>query len=345
MGTEPGEVVRLGLLGFGSVGRALAEVLLAEADWLRRDRGVVLVVTGVSTGRSGSRVDAEGLDLADLIAAAAHDHRHGPAVAPAEFAASCPADVIVETLPLEPFTGAVASEAIRAALASGRSVVSANKGPVAHALRELEDLAAAHGASYRYESAVADGMPVFNLVRHGLPAADVVGFRGVLNSTSSIVLSALAAGGTLVDGVVSAQAMGVAEADPAYDLDGLDAAVKLAALSAAVWGERLDLATVLREPVSQDIAERAIRAAGNGDRLVSVAELTRTPGGSNQAAVRLVEIGPDDVLYPLTGTSLGLTIRSRLLCPVTVSSSQPTVRDTAYGLLSDLLTLPTLPAG
>ena len=344
MGTEPVEVVRLGLLGFGSVGRALAELLLAEADWLRRDRGVALVVTGVSTGRSGSRVDAAGLDLADLLATAVGGRRHGATVAPAAFAASCPADVIVETLPLEPFTGALAGEAIRAALAAGRSVVSANKGPVAHALRELDALAAAHGASYRYESAVADGLPVFNLVRHGLPAVDVVGFSGVLNSTSSIVLSALAAGGTLVDAVASAQAMGVAEADPAYDLDGLDAAVKLAALSAAVWGERLDLGTVLRQPVSQDCAERAIRAAGTGNRLVSLAELTRTLGGPAQAAVRLVELGPDHVLYPLTGTSLGLTITSRLLCPVTVSSFQPTVRDTAYGLLSDLLTLPNLQA-
>lgn len=344
MRAEPVQVVRLGLLGFGSVGRALAELLLAEADWLRRDRGVALVVTGVSTGRSGSRLDAGGLDLADLLAAAADGRRHGPPVAPAAFAASCPADVIVETLPLEPFTGAVAIEATRVALTSGRSVVSANKGPVAHALRELDDLAAAHGGSYRYESAVADGLPVFNLVRHGLPAADVVGFSGVLSSTSSIVLSALAAGGTLVDAVASAQAMGVAEADPSYDLDGLDSAVKLAALSAAVWGERLDLETVHREPVRQDAAERAIRAAENGNRLVSLAELTRTPGGPAQAAVRLVEIGPDHVLHPLTGTSLGLTIRSRLLCPVTVSSSQPTVRDTAYGLLSDLLTLPTLQA-
>lgn len=338
MDGEP-TVVRLGLLGFGSVGRALASILASERDWLREECGVSLVVTGVSTGRSGSRIDGRGLDLGELLSRAEAGGSHGPSLDPAEFAATCPADVIVETMPLEPYTGSVATEATRSALAARRSVVSANKGPVAHALVGLARLATEQGVSYRYESTVADGLPVFNLIRFTLPAAGIEGFTGLLNSTSSVVLDSLAKGGTVDDAVASAQAMGIAEADPAYDLEGLDAAVKLAALSAAVWGEQLHLSSVQREPVGQDSRERAMDAAKRGRRLVSLAQLTRRPGEAPRGSVRLVDIGPDHVMYPLSGTSLGLTITSRLLCPVTVSSQQPSVSDTAYGLLSDILSI------
>ena len=337
----PERVVRLGLLGFGSVGRAFALLLAEEAEWLARDRGVRLVLTGVTTGRSGTRIDEQGLDIRALLLGAAEGRTHGPALEASAFAAQCPADVVVETLPLEPFTGGVAIQATRAALVAGRSVVSANKGPVAHALRELRDLAREHRVCYRFESAVADGLPVFSLIGQGLPAADVTALRGLLNSTSNVVLHALAKGDTLTRAVSAAQAMGIAEVDPAYDLDGWDAAVKLAALSAAVWDLPLDLEAVERQPVDEGAVRLAVDAAARGHRLVSLASLMfdARPAPACEASVRLVEIGPGHDFFALSGTSLGLQIRSRLLCPVTVSSHEPRVRDTAYGLLADVLAI------
>jgi homoserine dehydrogenase len=321
--------LRLGLLGLGSVGRAFARLVSEEAAWLLHDQGVRIVITGVSTRRSGARVDESGLPVEELLAGG----RFGDQVDAADFAATCPADLIVETLPLEPFSGATAIGATRAALRSGRHVVSANKGPVAHACRELTALAAEHGVRYSYESAVADGLPVFNLLRSCLPAADVTSFTGVLNSTSQVVLDALALGGTVAAAVLAAQQAGIAEADPAYDLEGWDAVVKLAALSAAVWDRPLDVRQVHREVVGAGAAPRAAEAAARGRRLMSVAEL------SDQASVRLVEVGPHEVFYPLRGAGLALTVRSRLLCPITVTSDDPSVRDTAYGLLADVLSI------
>ncbi|HEY5031114.1 MAG TPA: hypothetical protein VIJ54_01480 [Actinomycetes bacterium] len=333
--------VRLGLLGFGSVGRAFAALVAAEGDRLARERGVRLVVTGVSTRRFGSRTDDRGLDLHALAHAAEAAAVHGPAASPEGFATSCPADVIVETMPLEPFTGHTAVAATRAALLAGRSVVSANKGPVAHALRGLAALAAERGVAYRYESAVADGLPVFNLLTCCLPGADVTGFSGLVSSTANVVLHELSEGRSIATAVALAQQLGITEADPSYDLDGWDAAVKLAALSAAVWDRPLELDGIERQVVDAGSAAAATDARGRGRRLVSLAELTRgDAGGEPVARVRLVELGPEHALFALTGTSLGLQITSRLMCPVTVSSLQPAVRDTAYGLLADVLSLP-----
>jgi homoserine dehydrogenase len=332
----PERRVRLGLVGFGSVGRAFAALVAAERAWIAADRGIDLVVTGITTGRSGAIVDPGGVDVAAALERAGAGRPHGDAVEAARFAATCPADVIVETLPLEPFSGAAATAVIRAALQAGRSVASANKGPVAHALAELAGLAAAHGVSYRYESAVADGMPVFNLIRATLPAADITAFRGVLNSTSSLVLDAAARGDGLQAGVAHAQALGVAEADPSHDLDGWDAAVKLASLSAAVWGTALDVHAVSREPVDTAAAERAVAAAARGARLVSIASVERDEHGV-RAAVRLAELTPGDDFYSLSAASLGLQLHSRLLCPITISSDDPMPRDTAYGLLADVV--------
>lgn len=329
--------VRLGLVGFGAVARAFAALLAVEEAHLH-SLGVAVRVVGVCTARSGSRIDPDGLDLRELLARAEHRTPHGPPLGAERFAAECPADVIVETLPLEPHMGEPAASVIRAALQAGRHVVSANKGPVAHHLGALRAEARAHGVTYRFESAVADGMPVINLIERTLPGADVLLIEGVVNSTSAMVLDALAEGRGPEEAIAAAQAVGIAEADPRHDLEGWDAAVKLASLSAVVFDRTLDLAKVSRPVIDDAAAARARAARAAGRRLVSLASVRRTPDGA-AGTVELVEIGLEHPFFHLTGASLGLRITSRLLTPITITSEEPLNRDTAYGLLSDLLWL------
>jgi homoserine dehydrogenase len=251
----------------------------------------------------------------------------------------CPADIVVETTPLEPFTGAVGMAIVRAALSAGRSVVSANKGPVAHGLRELKSLAAEQGLRYRYESAVADGLPVFSLVERTLPCASVTAMTGLLNSTSGIVLDALSQGHSLTEAIHRAEVLGIVEDDPQYDLDGWDAAVKLCALSASIWDAPLPIEEVERVPISDFHAAASTEARARGRRLVSMGSLRRDASSDRgvRAAVEITEIGPDSVFFPLVGTSLGIQFETKLMRPVTISSSEPQLADTAYGLLADVL--------
>ena len=139
------------------------------------------------------------------------------------------------------------------------------------------------------------------------------------------------------DGIAGAQALGIAEADPSYDLEGWDSAVKLAALSAAVWGQPLSLSAVTRDPVDASTGPRAAAAMKAGRRLVLVAAMHRDTNGSVAAEVRLRDYGPQHPFHALSTTSLALRITSRLLCPITICSEQPAPRDTAYGLLADTL--------
>ncbi len=162
------------------------------------------------------------------------------------FARTCPADLLVEITTLNPADGQPALDHVRAALESGKHVATANKGPIAHGLRELRALAAAQGVGLRFESTLLDGTPIINMMEYCLPVTEVISFRGLLNSTSNYVLSLMAGGMTLEDAVAEAQRAGVAEADPSNDLDGWDASVKATVIANALMGADIRPADVRR---------------------------------------------------------------------------------------------------
>ncbi len=129
-------------------------------------------------------------------------------------------------------TGQPAIDYLRAALETGAHAISANKGPVVHAYRELTDSGDGRMRKrFLFESAVMDGVPIFSLFREAMPAVEVRGFRGVLNSTTNVILEGMESGLTFDDAVKKAQDLGVAESDPTDDIDGVDAAVKVVALA------------------------------------------------------------------------------------------------------------------
>src|SRR5581483_2423456 len=145
-------------------------------------------VTGIHTLRHGTAVDPSGLPA---------QPEFGPRAASIEeFLDSARADIAVELTTLNPTDGQPAISHVRAAFNRGMHVVTANKGPIAHAYADLWDEAARAGVAFRFESAVMDGAPVFNLWEHTMPAVKVLGFTGVLNSTSKIVIETMEAGGS-----------------------------------------------------------------------------------------------------------------------------------------------------
>ena len=321
---------RLGFAGFGNVGRALARLLLARRDELERRCGLTFEVTLLASARRGARVEPGGIDLE----AALRDGWASPRPL-AEALAGAPLDLLFETTPLEPRTGEPALSHVRAALERGISVVTANKGPVARAARDLFALARSTGAGFRFESAVADCMPVFSLVEAGVPVGRIVRCRGVLNSTSNHVLQALSAGRPAREAVAEMQRLGLAEADPSHDLDGWDQAVKFVILANVLMGRDLRTEEVERTSVvSVDPAWlRGEARAGRTVRLIAEA------GRDGPAVVRPEGMAPDDFLASLRGVSLGLTLDTELAGTINVSSVEPHVEQTAYGMLADLIAI------
>jgi homoserine dehydrogenase len=134
--------------------------------------------------------------------------------------------VLFENTPVAYASGQPAVDHLRQALEMGMHAITANKGPVVHAYRELTDLAARRGRKFYFESTVMDGAPIFSLYRETLPAAHLQSFRGVLNSTTNLILTRMEGGEAFEQAVAYAQSIGVAETDPSGDIDGWDASVR-----------------------------------------------------------------------------------------------------------------------
>jgi homoserine dehydrogenase len=180
-------------------------------------------------------------------------------------------------------------------------------------------------------------MPVFSLFRNSLPAARLRGFAGVFNSTTSVILDEMAAGGTFDDGVRRAQGLGITETDPAHDVDGWDAAVKACALANVLMGADLRLEGVGREGIRGlgGAEVRAAHAEGRPFRLVARAR--RGADGRVSASVRPERTEPRGPFGAVAGTTLAAHYELDVLPGLTVVAHDPDLRSTAYGLLADFV--------
>jgi homoserine dehydrogenase len=328
------------LLGFGNVGRALVRLLGEKSVEMREQYGIEWRITGAATRRMGWLAAAEGVPAGSLLSgefAAGRQGRPSPSNV-REWLAAARCDVMFEITSLEPLTGEPAIGHVRAALEAGAHVVTANKGTIVHAYRELHALAGARGRRFLFEATVAD-MPVFSLFRECLPAARLRAFRGIFNSTTNVILEEVEQGRTFAEGVRRAQTLGVTETDPAYDVDGWDAAVKTCALANVLMDAPLRLDEVERRGIRDLDSEsvRAARAAGTPYKLVSRAERTREGGVA--ARVGAEQIAAGDPLAAVNGTSLIIHFELDILPGLTLTAHQPDLQSTAYGLLADFINL------
>jgi len=333
------------LVGFGHVGQRFVR-LLEESRPALSALGIEPTIVGVATGRGGLVFDSAGLDPFQAVHSTASGDLRTPQASPAwEYTArlrslTAETRLLVETTPLDIRSGEPAIAHVRAGLAGGAHVITANKGPAAFAYAALAREAEAAGLSFLFEGTVMDGIPVLNLVRECLPAATIRGFRGVINSTTNHILTAMEGGEPFAEALARMQADGVAETDPSLDVDGWDAAAKTAVL-ANVW---LDAGVtprmIRREGISADTATRAARALARGRRLKLVARAART-GGVVDAAVELQELEPTDPLGSLDGQGNAIEIDTWPAGRIVVTQRDGGLEKTAYALVSDLVTVAT----
>jgi homoserine dehydrogenase len=327
---------RLALIGFGNVGKEFVRLLRTKESRLREDYGIEFLLTGVASRRIGWIANANGLDTAALLAGQFPEKPAWDAPKNVrEWLEAADADVVFEASSLNRHTGQPAIDHLKAALERDAHAISANKGPVVYAYRELRELARSKGRRFLFESAVMDGTPIFSMFPHSLPAVELRGFRGILNSTTNVVLTEMENGLTLEQAVRRAQEIGVAETDPSDDLDGWDAAVKVAALTIVLMDvpirldeiERVGIRTVSPEQV------RAARAEGMRYKLICRAERA---GNGVRASVRPEQLPMSDPLALLEGTTSVLRFETDVF-GLSIIEHKPGVVATAYGLLGDFI--------
>jgi homoserine dehydrogenase len=332
----------LALVGYGHVAKRFVTLLEEQREWLALECDLECRIVGVATRTHGARFDPRGVDINDLNpdnqkpgsqqSVAAHViERLGESHAELR--------VMVETTTLDVLTGQPAIDHVHRAIAAGCHVVTANKGPVAFAYSQLRDAAASAGVSFLFEGAVMDGIPVFNLVRETLPAVAVLGFRGVINSTTNHILTALERGEPFESALVRMQHEGITEADPSLDIDGWDAAAKAAALANVLMDARMTPHDVRRTGIGAHDSARARDAHSRGRRLKLLASASHAADGTVTASVEPVELAREDLLAGLDGKANALVLRTDLLGEIAVCQLGGSLTQTAYALFSDLVTI------
>ncbi len=315
--------------------------LLVDRDTELRERGIEWRITGVASRRLGWIANRVGFDpgllspeqnvLSETFPEALRQSRNVR-----EWLAAARADVLFEATSLNVENGQPAVDHLRAGLEHGAHSITANKGPIVHAYRELQQVARARGRRLLFESTVLDGIPIFSLFQENLPAIHLKGFRGILNSTTNVILGGMEEGLSFDAALRQAQELGVAETDARHDIEGWDAAVKVTALVVVLMGEDLRPSEVEREGIGKLTGEevRSARSAGTPYKLVCSARRT---GRGVVARVAPERLPLSDPLAWVAGTSSIVYFETDIFPGLCITEVNPGIYATAYGMLADFI--------
>jgi homoserine dehydrogenase len=337
-------------IGFGNVARALVRLLERKRGLLQSQYGVTYAVTGIATGNHGFAVNPNGLDVNKALelveskqSISVLNNHPFPMTDSLAVIQHSSAHVMFENSPVNYENGRPAIDHIKAALEAGMHAVTANKGPVVHGYRELTALAESKGKKFRFESAVLGGAPLFSVFRETFPLAELQSFKGILNATTNLILSRMEAGETFDQAVKYCQSIGVAETDPSGDVDGWDAAIKVAALVTVLMDVPLKPQQVERKGIREITPGVIEQAKGSGKRYKLVCSAERV-GDSVKARVAPELVDSTSPLYGMMNSSTGVTFRTDVLpdYSITVTEREGMTGgpvETAYGLFADFVSL------
>jgi homoserine dehydrogenase len=252
-----------------------------------------------------------------------------------EWLTAAQADVLFEASSLNVEHGQPAVDHIRAALEHGAHAITANKGPIVYAYRELRNLAAARGKRFLFESTVMDGVPVFSLLPQ-LPLIHLQGFHGILNSTTNVILGEMENGLNFDEALKKAQALGVAETDASHDIDGWDAAVKTAALINVLMDVPVRLDQIERDGI-RDLTPQALRNARRDGWAFKLVCRARRKASGIKASVRPEKVLSTQPMARIQGTSSYIYFETDIFPGLAITEENPGLYATAYGMLADFV--------
>jgi len=317
--------MKVAIIGFGAVGQGLARAL-AE-----RDMG--FVITAVADSRSAA-INTDGLDIPEVLARKEETGLCGDAeIGISDILASGAFDILVEVSPTNADTGEPALSTIRSALGMGRHVVTSNKGPIACAYHDLKALADQNGVMLGYEATVAGAVPVVSGLSQGLAGNTIRSLHGILNGTCNYILTRMRDEGlTYPQALQEARDLGYAEADPTYDVKGIDAAIKLVILANTVLGMNVTLNDVAITGIDSITLEALSLAEAEGATIRLIGEILP---GKNQVRVSPRVIPLDHPLV-VDGTLNAISVCCDLAGDVTFIGKGAGPYPTASAILADL---------
>jgi len=338
---------KVAVIGFGTVGQGLAEILRDKAKELRAQYGLEAQIVAISDSMKGAIYHPDGLNI-DTALTTVHDTGsldHYPDMAglvrdwdSLTTIRNSNADTIVEVAWTDIQTGEPAISHIRTAFDTGKHVVTSNKGPAALAYHELQHMADAHGLHWGIEGTVMSGTPALRLARTALAGCHISEIRGILNGTTNFILTQMEGGAAYAEALAEAQRLGYAEADPAADVEGHDALGKLLILAAVVMNMPLSQEKVACQGITHLTPDDIRRAQAEGQRWKLIARVRRE-GDRLEASVSPQPIPHSDPLAGVSGATNAITYVTDLLGDVTLVGPGAGRRETGFALLADLLAI------
>lgn len=338
------KTIPLCMIGFGNVGQAFARLLLKKKKRIADDHQIQFIITAVVTGRHGSAIQSSGLDLQKVLDYSQKGlgldelSQKDSIISVDKFLEQSKAQVMLENTPVNYESGQPSLDHIIAALGQGMHVITANKGPVLHGYKNLSRLAAKNGLQFLFESTVMDGAPIFSMFRKALPVVQLNGFEGILNSCTNLLIGRMEAGDDFEQAVEYARSIGITETDPSGDIDGWDAAIKTALLVNVLMGIELNLKDIDRKGI-RGISKTDIDTARQADERWKLVCRAQKDGNSVKASVHPEKVNPESPFFNVNGTSSFVLFKTDCLPGLGVLESDPGPETTAFGLLSDLLTI------
>lgn len=343
--TYPVRTVNIVISGMGAVGQALVGVLHRRASILRVEQGLEIVVTGVVDSQ-GAAIAADGLDLHELISLKRELRSvsesltgvPGGTVSTTFDQLRDVVDILVEAGPGDLRDGGAGLAGVRDALTRGIDVVLANKAPLAVAWNELRN--EKNRSHVRFSACVGGALPTVSLGRSVLNGAQALRLETVLNGTSHLVLRLMEGGMDIASAIAQAQAQGIAEPDPSFDIDGIDSAVKLLILSNELLGTNYALPDVSYRGIREVTRRNLSEARDRGEVVVLLGTAQPAVGaGEWELRVEPTALSADHPLARMDAEEMGFVLHTDVAGRLAATSLEPDAEPTASALLRDIVEL------
>lgn len=339
-----GTMMRLAVIGFGGVGRALIRLLEDKKETLARD-GLEIRVNYIIEYYGGIW-NRDGIDLPKLIAFSGREkditkYPGGSAEITLDTAlANGDVDLAVIMTPTNKETGEPGLSFIRSLLSGGVHVVTSDKGPVLAAWNELSGLAKKNGVQLGIGCTTGGALPSVNGGMVDMAGADIQSIEGVLNGTTNFILKDMEDNGvSYEEALKKAQECGIAETNPTLDVEGWDTATKLLILTNVHMGQNKTLDDVTVEGITRLTREEVAAAAAEGKKYKLVGKTEKTEAGGLSMTVRLEKLGPDHLLYGVEGKNKAVRYTCDSLGDLVIIGGASGVTPAAASILRDIVNI------
>ncbi len=330
---------KIALLGFGTVGQGLCEILLKKRNYLKEKYNYDFSIVAVADFVYGSAYNPDGLDIPYMLDKAKAKQKFTKDITQMDnitLIKECNADVMCELTFTDLKTGGPAIAHCHAALESGKSVVTSNKGPAALRYAEMKKLADKNKVKFMIEGTVVAGTPVINLTEGPLAGCEITAIRGILNGTTNYMLTEMEKGMAYNEVLKIAQELGYAEADPTGDVEGYDARGKVTILANVVMGVPLAISDVSCKGITKITTEDIEDAKRKNARWKLIGSVKKE-NGKVTASVAPEMIPLTHPLAGVMGATNALTFTTDLLGDVTIIGPGAGRIETGFSILTDLL--------